>query len=273
MATIRDRVQAPGVILPWVRGTFGATTLLALWLIASLPTAEAAQLFTATASADLRDRLSRFIGTVMLREESGGVHLTADLRNLPPGAHGFHIDNVGQCVSPSFLSAGSIFNPTGKRHGLRNPAGPQVGDLPSLTVAANGTATLDLVVPGASLTSGPTSLFGGSGTALVVYANDDDQVTEPEGGAGERMACGVILPTDAAAVSATAQARSPALVAANSTVAATVAKAAPASAAASQVIPDSRGGPTFSPALVGIFGLVLLGAGYLMRRRAYRRDR
>ena len=213
------------------------------------------------ASADVRDRLSRFVGTVGFVEEQGGVHLTGVLRNLPAGPHGLHIDNVGTCLSPSFSSAGSIFNPTGKKHGLRNPAGPQLGDLPSLVVSSDGIANLDVMAPGATLSSGPASLIGGNGTALIIHVADDDQLTEPEGNAGDRLACGVILPKDPAAVSATAQARGPSAVAAP-----TVAPIG-AQAPATQVGRSDEGIKAGAPLLAGVLGVLLLGAGYVLRRQ------
>jgi superoxide dismutase, Cu-Zn family len=268
--------------------------LLVASVLASVASAQARP----AAVADVRDRLSRFLGTVTFVEETGGVHLQGTLRNLPAGPHGFHIANIAKCLSPSFLSAGAIFNPTGKKHGLRNAAGPQVGDLPSLVIAADGTATLDLVAAGATLSSGPTSLIGGDGTALVIHVGDDDQVTEPEGNAGERLACGVILPTDPVAASATAQSRGPTTASATATpsviqmppqgaavvavpqsapVAQPVAQVAqqrpqvvPVAQETQPVRPGSNIGSILgSPPVIGGLGLVLLVAGYLLHRRVH----
>jgi Cu-Zn family superoxide dismutase len=249
----------------------------------------------AAAVADVRDRLSRFIGTVRFVEDQGSVRMTGTLSNLPPGSHGFHIDNVAKCVSPTFNSAGSIFNPTDKKHGLRNPAGPQVGDLPSLVVSADGVAKVDLMVRGASLSNGQTSFIGGNGTALVIHVGDDDQLTDPEGNAGERLACGVILPTDAVAASATAQSRGPSaaaaapvqgVVAQTSPLPAVVAQqqsaaapqqpaagtqqqpaAAPQQpAAATPRGPSDTGSALGSPLIIGLLGVLLISVGYLLRR-------
>jgi Cu-Zn family superoxide dismutase len=43
-----------------------------------------------------------------------------------------------------------------------------------------------------NLGSGNTSLYTGTGTALVVHAQADDQKTDPSGNSGDRIACGVI---------------------------------------------------------------------------------
>jgi len=238
---------------------FISLCLAVLVVIATTSTASAQQ--QNAASADVRDRLSRFIGTVGLVEEQGGVHLTGVLRNLPPGPHGLHIDNIGVCLSPSFSSAGSIFNPTGKKHGLRSPAGPQVGDLPSLVVSSDGIANLDAVAQGATLSSSPSSLIGGNGTALIIHVADDDQLTEPEGNAGDRLACGVILPKDPVAVSATARSRGP-IAPAAPTVQSVGAQASP-----TQVGRSGNGLQSGAPLLAGVLGVVLLGAGYLLRRQ------
>jgi Cu-Zn family superoxide dismutase len=46
--------------------------------------------------------------------------------------------------------------------------------------------------PLVSLGSGINSLFHQGGTALVMHAMKDDQMTDPSGDSGARIACGVI---------------------------------------------------------------------------------
>jgi Cu-Zn family superoxide dismutase len=82
-------------------------------------------------------------------------------------------------------------NPLARKHGLRNPQGPHMGDLPNLVVAANGQGHMEAVVP-ASLRPGTPPIFDVDGTALVVHAGPDDMVTDPSGNSGARIACGVI---------------------------------------------------------------------------------
>ena len=43
-----------------------------------------------------------------------------------------------------------------------------------------------------TLGAGATSLFGADGTAVVLHARPDDDVTDPSGDSGARIACGII---------------------------------------------------------------------------------
>ena len=79
-----------------------------------------------------------------------------------------------------------------KQHGKDNPAGMHMGDLPNLTVAANGTGTLRAFVPHAMLTGGDMPLLDADGAALVIHAGPDDYMSDPAGNSGGRIACGAI---------------------------------------------------------------------------------
>jgi Cu-Zn family superoxide dismutase len=124
-----------------------------------------------------------------------GLRITAS--GLPHGMHGIHVHSVGRCDGPGFDSAGPHWNPASRKHGLSNPAGPHGGDLPNVSVAANGTLSTTLTVPAASLSPGPGSLLDADGAALVLHATADDNVTDPSGNSGGRIACAVLQPTSA----------------------------------------------------------------------------
>ena len=103
----------------------------------------------------------------------------------------------GRCNSPNstgsyFKSAGGHFTPYGKEHGLKNPKGPHAGDLPNFTVGPDGRATFETVATLVTLKPGKNSLFQPGGTSLMVHAQPDDEVSDPAGKAGPRIACGVI---------------------------------------------------------------------------------
>ena len=138
------------------------------------------------------------IGTVRAWQTAGGVTFRIDARGLPHGVHGFHVHSVGRCDAPTFETAGPHWNPTGRKHGLNNPAGPHAGDLQNLTAAANGAVGETVTVSGTTLLSPPgtpNALLDADGAALVIHALADDHVTDPSGNSGARIACAVIQPT------------------------------------------------------------------------------
>ena len=157
------------------------------------------------ATADVRDANGRSVGTATFTQVSGGVRVSGTFRGLPPGEHGFHVHAVGRCDPPDFMSAGGHFNPTNRQHGLRNPAGPHVGDLGNLTVGADGTGTIDATTRGGTLAAGSESFFDADGSSLVIHENPDDDVTDPTGNSGGRIACGVLVASAQAQPGAQAQ--------------------------------------------------------------------
>jgi superoxide dismutase, Cu-Zn family len=100
------------------------------------------------------------------------------------------VHSVGRGDPPDFASAGPHWNPSGKQHGMNNPAGPHAGDLPNVEVAANGVLGATVTVPGASM----ASLLDADGASIVIHAAADDYVTDPSGNSGGRIACAVVQP-------------------------------------------------------------------------------
>lgn len=143
----------------------------------------------------LIDSTGATIGTVVAWDSPGGVGLRIRATGLPHGNHGIHVHETGQCVGPDFKSAGGHWNPNARKHGLSNPAGPHGGDLPNVVVAANGVLDTMLTIPSTSLTSG--GLLDADGAALVLHAGPDDNMTDPSGNSGGRIACAVLQPTTA----------------------------------------------------------------------------
>lgn len=133
-------------------------------------------------------RGSNVRGTVTFEPSGDGVRVTAHIEGLPPGDHGFHLHEIGDCSAPDASSAGSHWNPTNQPHG--GPDSPQhhAGDLGNVTADANGTAHLEREVKGLSL-DGPQSARGRS---VLVHAKADDLKSQPAGDSGPRLACGVL---------------------------------------------------------------------------------
>ena len=77
-------------------------------------------------------------------------------------------------------------------HGLLNPAGPHSGDLPNISIGSDGTGRLETMNERLALRAG-AALLDSDGSALVVHAAADDFTTDPAGGSGARIACGLIV--------------------------------------------------------------------------------
>jgi Cu-Zn family superoxide dismutase len=133
------------------------------------------------------------VGWAMFTEDAAGrLHVNVQVDGMTPGRHGIHLHAVGSCVGPAFTSAGGHHNPLGVAHGLDTEAGGHAGDLPNLEVNVVGRGRLQATSDRATLTPGPTSLVDADGAAIVIHAAEDDQVTNPTGNSGARVACGVI---------------------------------------------------------------------------------
>jgi len=130
------------------------------------------------------------LGSASLEDGAAGLVISLAGTGMPPGSHGIHIHMVGKCDGPKFESAGAHWNPENKQHGTGNPAGAHKGDLPNVTVAADGSLSETLTVTGASM----AELRDSDGSALVVHAQPDDNKTDPSGNSGDRIACAVIAP-------------------------------------------------------------------------------
>jgi Cu-Zn family superoxide dismutase len=227
------------------------------------------------------------VGNASFRDESGGVRLKAEFKGLPPGEHGIHVHAVGKCDSPDFMTAGGHFNPANKQHGLNNPQGAHAGDMVNLTVAGDGTGTIDYLLKDVT---GSSSLFGPDGTALVIHAMPDDEMTDPSGNSGARIACGVIQhsgtaplppPVAQASPSPAAKPAAPAAAPAAAPVAAPAAQPSPAAkpvapaqapaVASPAALPRTGSAPlpldASLPAAVTGLGAVITGLAIWRRRR------
>jgi superoxide dismutase, Cu-Zn family len=163
------------------------------------------------AEAELRNAAGGVVGTV--RFEGKGHHaewVRVELA-LPAGApgldafHGFHVHATGTCVAP-FGTAGGHWNLTsGATHGRHT------GDLPSVLVAPDGTATARFATHRFDV----NQLFDADGSAVILHAGVDNfgnvpiepaKYADPNnwynagtgtantGDAGSRYACGVVQP-------------------------------------------------------------------------------
>jgi Cu-Zn family superoxide dismutase len=138
--------------------------------------------------------VGKSVGNIRAEDSPTGLVLVTDLKGLPPGTHGFHVHENPDCAAKekdgkmtAGLTAGGHYDPdkSGKHEG---PMGHgHMGDLPALTVGADGNAKLRLVAPRlkeADLKS----------RSLMIHAGGDNYSDQPQplGGGGARIACGVV---------------------------------------------------------------------------------
>lgn len=145
-------------------------------------------------TSGIRDAQGADHGSAELRENDGRIMVRIRVRGMVPGTHGVHLHAVGQCDGPDFQTGGAHLNPTGKQHGVLNPQGPHLGDLPNLIVAGDGEGEAQDDVLGAEARAGLKSFLGTAGLTLIVHAQRDDQVTDPAGNSGARVACAAFKP-------------------------------------------------------------------------------
>jgi Cu-Zn family superoxide dismutase len=105
---------------------------------------------------------------------------------LREGLHGLHVHAAADCAE---AAESRHFDPGDAPHG--DPEDPRplhhAGDLGNLRAADDG-ARMDRIFTDLRL-DGPASVVG---RVLVVHAGQDDLNTQPDGGAGVPVACGVI---------------------------------------------------------------------------------
>jgi Cu-Zn family superoxide dismutase len=145
------------------------------------------------ARADVKNAEGKTVGTASLRETKDGLLIIVNANGLPEGLHAVHIHSIGKCEGPAFTSAGGHFNPLNKKHGLKNPDGPHAGDLPDMYVNKDGVGRYEALLESMTLGSGETSIFDSDGSAIVIHATADDNMTDPAGNSRDRIACGVII--------------------------------------------------------------------------------
>ena len=168
-------------VLAWgvAAGVLGATSVLA-----RVPA-------EAQAKATIESRSgSTVAGTATFTElASGGVKVHVHIEHAPPGTHGLHIHEKGDCSDPKAASAGGHFNPGGMPHAGPMDMKRHAGDLGNIEIKSDGTGDLEITSDMLTVKPGPNSVAGRS---VVFHENADDLKTQPTGNAGGRLGCGVI---------------------------------------------------------------------------------
>jgi Cu-Zn family superoxide dismutase len=138
------------------------------------------------------------VGTVTFTQDAGQVQVRAEVANLPPGFHGFHVHTNGVCdVATQFQSAGGHLDlGSGDL-----PGGGMAGDMTNLYVGSDSKGMLSFTVDRFAI----PNLLADGGRSVIVHADPDnfrnipsrygvipDEATLTTGDAGARIACGVI---------------------------------------------------------------------------------
>lgn len=153
-----------------------------------------------SATAALRDPAGQVRGSASFQQMGAGVQVTVEARGLTPGMHGMHIHEYGRCtpgVDPAtntivpFGGAGPHFDPA-MSHNHDDPQAANKyghgGDLPNLSVGADGVGRASFMTDKVSL----TGVNGILNRSLVIHANMDDYKSDPAGMSGARERCGVV---------------------------------------------------------------------------------
>jgi superoxide dismutase, Cu-Zn family len=128
------------------------------------------------------------LGNISFTDAPLGVWVTAEFTGLPKtdsGFFGFHVHEGESCTQgdmPYYQQTLSHYNPKQRTHPMH------AGDFPNVLATRRGYAKLFFL----------TDRFKVSdiiGKTVVLHLNPDDYHTQPSGGAGEKIACGKILPS------------------------------------------------------------------------------
>ncbi|MDF2696677.1 MAG: sodC [Labilithrix sp.] len=180
------RRRAAMRIVPSVVAFFGATAAVAS---ASEPTSrEPSDRPSLEVSLEPKSG-SSLTGTATFTELRDGVRVVVEVSGIPPGKHGVHVHEKGDCSAPDAKSAGEHFSPDGHPHALPPQEPRHIGDFGNVEVDDDGNGRLEIVAPHANLREGDRRSF--RGRAIVVHGKPDDG-SQPSGNSGPRIGCGEI---------------------------------------------------------------------------------
>ncbi len=133
---------------------------------------------------------SAVTGEIQFYDTPKGLKVLAHVEGAPPGMHGIHIHEKGDC-GDSGNAAGGHFNPKGLPHGDAVKDGVEhvhAGDLGNIEIGADGKGDLEKIVAGLTAAPGEFSVIGRS---VIVHEKVDD-FGQPTGNAGGRIGCAEI---------------------------------------------------------------------------------
>jgi superoxide dismutase, Cu-Zn family len=168
--------------------------LILAGILALVSTNVAAEKLTVTIHLVSEAGVGKQIGTVVAEDTKYGLLLTPNLSGVPAGVHGFHMHEHPTCAPgekdgkmTAAHTAGAHYDPAKAGKHLGPYAEGHLGDLPALSVGADGKSTLAVLAPRLK-----TSDL--KGRTLMIHAGGDNYSDSPEplGGGAGRIACGAI---------------------------------------------------------------------------------
>ena len=112
------------------------------------------------------------------------IQVKAKVKGLQPNSKvGFHIHQFGACGNRG-MDAGGHLNPRGHAHGGADQNERHLGDLGNLKADAKGKAVYEGMIEG--------KMHILAGRSVIVHSQEDDLKSQPTGGAGSRVACGLL---------------------------------------------------------------------------------
>jgi len=127
-------------------------------------------------------------GIITFLETPEGTKIDAEVFNLTPGKHGFHVHEFGDLSAEDGMATGGHFNPDHMDHSGPDSEHRHAGDLGNLDADATGYAHYTRIDKELQLNGGETVV----GRSIIVHVGEDDLKSQPTGNAGARVAQGVI---------------------------------------------------------------------------------
>jgi Cu-Zn family superoxide dismutase len=192
---LRGEMQIGGCDMQFYLRSIAIASLCSLYiLLVGMRIADAAtavaSIYSITATG-----IGEALGTVTFTDGAAGLLITPKLSGLPPGPHGSHIHEKGDCgpginegkPAAGFAAEGHYDPAHTKKHLGPLSTGGHRGDLPVLVVDNKGDAT-------AAVTAPHLTVVEIRGRSVMIHAGGDNysDTPKPLGGGGSRIACGVI---------------------------------------------------------------------------------
>jgi superoxide dismutase, Cu-Zn family len=163
--------------------------LMTLALIALLPLSSAVDARRIMVpKTQIKNTKNKILANVVITRQQDGLGINVSARKMKKGTYAVHVHTTGKCEGPKFVSAGLHWNPTSKLHGSMNKGGMHHGDLPNLVIDKRGKGEISAIIAGGDI----NSLMDADGASVVIHAMPDDNITDPSGNSGDRIACGVL---------------------------------------------------------------------------------